>query len=80
MIAGSNLNDEMDAIFLCLLCVIYVAAFAKSQSLVQKILQVLCVCVCVCVCVSVCDVGTSKMRRSLSQLACCWSTEKIGIV
>jgi len=51
-IAGSNPAEGMDVRFLCLLCVVWLAASGKRWSLIQSSPAV-CVCVCVCVCMCV---------------------------
>jgi hypothetical protein len=49
-IAGLNPTEGVNVRLLCLLCVVKVAAFAMSWSLIQRS-PTLCVCVCVYVCV-----------------------------
>ena len=47
-IVGSNPAEGMDIRLLCLMCVVQVAAFATSWSLVQRReRETVCVCVCV---------------------------------
>jgi hypothetical protein len=64
--AGSIPVERLGVSSVVLVCVVQVATFAASWSLVQRSPTVcVCVCMCVCVCVSVivCDLETSTVRR-----------------
>ena len=74
-IAGSIRAKGMDVDLLCLLCFVWVVAFAKSLALGRKGTS-MCVCVCVCVYLILCDPDTSILRRPRPDLGCT-DTEKI---
>jgi hypothetical protein len=58
-IVGSDPTEGIDISLLCFLCVVWIAAFAMSCSLVQRSPNWR---ARACVCVMVCDLETSTMR------------------
>ena len=72
-IAGLNNAEDMYSVSSVVCCV-----FGGFCDLIRGVLPG--VCVCVCVCVSACDLETSSMLWSGSDLGCCTVIEGAGVL